>query len=89
MTSLFDSLSLPGLDPASPGTMSRLPSTAPQWDDDGAGAGDPGEAALPSEPDWLAGLPHESEAPRAGYFLGSRLSSRVTSVMRRWLSAAS
>ncbi|MEV0951872.1 UvrD-helicase domain-containing protein [Promicromonospora sp. NPDC050249] len=66
MTSLFDSLSLPGLDPASPGTMSRLPSTAPQWDDDGAGAGDPGEAALPSEPDWLAGLPHESEAPRAG-----------------------
>ena len=70
MTSLFDSLSLPGLDPASPGTVSRLPSTAPRWDDDAAGAdaagtGDPGEAALPAEPDWLAGLPHESEAPRA------------------------
>ncbi|WP_129784247.1 UvrD-helicase domain-containing protein [Promicromonospora panici] len=65
MTSLFDSLSLPGLDPASPGTVSRLPSTAPRWDDDAAGSGDPGEAALPVEPDWLAGLPHESEAPRA------------------------
>ncbi|GAA4721912.1 DNA helicase-2 / ATP-dependent DNA helicase PcrA [Promicromonospora umidemergens] len=66
MTSLFDSLSLPGLDLASPGPISRLPSTAPQWDDDGAAdAGDPGEAALPAEPDWLAGLPHESEAPRA------------------------
>src|SRR5690606_19575177 len=65
MTSLFDSLSLPGLDPASPGPISRLPSTAPRWDDHAAGAGDPGEAALPAEPDWLAGLPHESEAPRA------------------------
>ncbi|WP_454851973.1 UvrD-helicase domain-containing protein [Promicromonospora soli] len=65
MTSLFDSLSLPGLDPASPGTVSRLPSTAPRWDDDATGAGDPGEAALPAEPDWLAGLPHESEAPRS------------------------
>jgi DNA helicase-2/ATP-dependent DNA helicase PcrA len=65
MTSLFDSLSLPGLDPASPGTVSRLPSTAPRWDDDAADAGDPGEAALPAQPDWLEGLPHESEAPRA------------------------
>jgi len=65
MTSLFDSLSLPGLDPASPGTTSRLPSTAPQWDDDGVADSDPGESALPAEPEWLAGLPHESEAPRA------------------------
>ncbi|GAA2217983.1 DNA helicase PcrA [Promicromonospora sukumoe] len=64
MTSLFDSLSLPGLDPASPGDGARLPRTAPRWDD--GGEGDPGEAAVPAEPDWLAGLPHESEAPRAG-----------------------
>src|SRR5690606_38398939 len=32
---------------------------------DDAPDGDPGEAALPAEPEWLAGLPHESEAPRA------------------------
>lgn len=64
MTSLFDSLSLPGLEPAAPGDGARLPSTAPRWDDE-APDGDPGEAALPAEPEWLAGLPHESEAPRA------------------------
>ncbi|MFD6446293.1 UvrD-helicase domain-containing protein [Promicromonospora sp. NPDC060204] len=64
MTSLFDSLSLPGLDPAAPGDEARLPRTAPRWDD-GGGDTDPGEAAVPAEPDWLAGLPHESEAPRA------------------------
>ncbi|GAA4735702.1 DNA helicase PcrA [Isoptericola chiayiensis] len=36
MTSLFDSLSLPGLDPAPAGDTARLPTTAPRWDDDGA-----------------------------------------------------
>ena len=65
MTSLFDSLSLPGLAPVPPGDRPRLPQPAPQWDD-GADAGDPGEASVPAEPEWLAGLPHESAAPRAG-----------------------
>ncbi|WP_125773752.1 DNA helicase PcrA [Antribacter gilvus] len=62
MTSLFDSLPLPGLNlPVPPGDESRLPRTAPRWDDE---HGDPGEAAVPAEPEWLAGLPHE-DAPRA------------------------
>lgn len=33
MTSLFDSLSLPGLTPASRDDSARLPSTAPRWDE--------------------------------------------------------
>ncbi|MBO0608581.1 DNA helicase PcrA [Myceligenerans salitolerans] len=64
MTSLFDSLHLPGFPggpEAEPGGTSRLPSVAPRWDDDGAG-----DSAVPAEPEWLAGLPHEAEAPRAG-----------------------
>lgn len=60
MTSLFDSLPLPGLNlPVPPGDESRLPRTAPRWDE----GGEPGPA--PGEPDWLAGLPHQEEAPRA------------------------
>ncbi|PFG42309.1 ATP-dependent DNA helicase PcrA [Isoptericola jiangsuensis] len=50
MTSLFDSLSLPGLDPARTSGSAPLPTTAPRWDDDAAapdwvphpGAGAPG-----------------------------------------------
>jgi DNA helicase-2/ATP-dependent DNA helicase PcrA len=63
MTSLFDSLHLPGFpggSEAEPGDTSRLPSVAPRWDDDGAG-----DSTVPAEPEWLAGLPHEAEAPRA------------------------
>ncbi|MBL0884728.1 DNA helicase PcrA [Myceligenerans indicum] len=63
MTSLFDSLHLPGFpggSEAEPGDTSRLPDVAPRWDDDGAG-----DSAVPEEPEWLAGLPHETEAPRA------------------------
>ncbi len=36
MTSLFDSLSLPGFDAPPSGDTARLPRTAPRWDDDGA-----------------------------------------------------
>ncbi|MFC7877507.1 DNA helicase PcrA [Isoptericola sp. NPDC057391] len=36
MTSLFDSLSLPGFDHAAKDDTARLPSTAPRWDDDAA-----------------------------------------------------
>ncbi|ANC31072.1 UvrD-helicase domain-containing protein [Isoptericola dokdonensis] len=36
MTSLFDSLSLPGLDPARASGTAPLPTTAPRWDDDAA-----------------------------------------------------
>ncbi len=43
MTSLFDSLSLPGLTPSSRDDTARLPSTAPRWDDE------PTEGA----PDWV------------------------------------
>ncbi|GAB4084264.1 DNA helicase PcrA [Myceligenerans cantabricum] len=63
MTSLFDSLHLPGFpggSEAEPGQTSRLPSVAPRWDDDGAGGSE-----VPAEPEWLAGLPHEAETPRA------------------------
>ncbi|MBE1874776.1 DNA helicase PcrA [Myceligenerans pegani] len=63
MTSLFDSLHLPGFpggSEAEPGDTSRLPSVAPRWDDDGAG-----DSTVPAEPEWLAGLPHEAETPRA------------------------
>ncbi|GAA1851237.1 DNA helicase PcrA [Myceligenerans crystallogenes] len=63
MTSLFDSLHLPGFpggSGAEPGDTSRLPSVAPSWDDDGAG-----DSAVPEEPEWLAGLPHEAELPPA------------------------
>ncbi|GAB3160539.1 DNA helicase PcrA [Myceligenerans halotolerans] len=63
MTSLFDSLHLPGFPggpEGEPGGTSRLPSVAPRWDDDGAG-----DSAVPPEPEWLAGLPHEAEVPRA------------------------
>ena len=38
MTSLFDSLSLPGLTPASRDDAARLPSTAPRWDEDTSSA---------------------------------------------------
>jgi DNA helicase-2/ATP-dependent DNA helicase PcrA len=55
MTSLFDSLSLPGLAPTSRDDTARLPSTAPRWDDDpGAGA-----------PDWVRdAVAHPDEAER-------------------------
>jgi DNA helicase-2/ATP-dependent DNA helicase PcrA len=43
MTSLFDSLSLPGFAPTSRDDTARLPSTAPRWDDE------PAEGA----PDWV------------------------------------
>ncbi len=43
MTSLFDSLSLPGFAPTSRDDTARLPSTAPRWDEEGA------EGA----PDWV------------------------------------
>ncbi|MEL7975647.1 UvrD-helicase domain-containing protein [Isoptericola sp. F-RaC21] len=46
MTSLFDSLSLPGFDHAAKDDTARLPSTAPRWDDDAA---DPGSGA----PGWV------------------------------------
>ncbi|MDO8143089.1 DNA helicase PcrA [Isoptericola sp. 178] len=49
MTSLFDSLSLPGLDPAPAGDTARLPTTAPRWDDGGA-------------PDWVPEPPTEPGA---------------------------
>jgi DNA helicase-2/ATP-dependent DNA helicase PcrA len=46
MTSLFDSLSLPGFDHAVKDDTARLPSTAPRWDDDAA---DPASGA----PAWV------------------------------------
>jgi len=46
MTSLFDSLSLPGFDHAAKDDTARLPSTAPRWDDDAA---DPASGA----PAWV------------------------------------
>jgi hypothetical protein len=59
MTSLFDSLSLPGLAPTSRDDTARLPSTAPRWDDE------PAERA----PDWVrdaVGPQDQGEAqPRA------------------------
>ncbi|CAM3733487.1 UvrD-helicase domain-containing protein [Isoptericola cucumis] len=67
MTSLFDSLSLPGFDHAVNDDTARLPSLAPRWDDDAA---DPSAGA----PDWVrdaASTAHEGQgaaapAPRAG-----------------------
>ncbi|MEG3615826.1 DNA helicase PcrA [Isoptericola haloaureus] len=47
MTSLFDSLSLPGLDPAPAGDTARLPTTAPRWDEGGAPDWAPTSSAEP------------------------------------------
>ncbi|HWK91194.1 MAG TPA: UvrD-helicase domain-containing protein [Luteimicrobium sp.] len=64
MTSLFDSLSLPGFDHAAKDDTARLPSTAPRWDDDAA---DPGSGA----PAWVRDAAAEAhdggpgERPRA------------------------
>ncbi|MCA5892567.1 UvrD-helicase domain-containing protein [Isoptericola sp. NEAU-Y5] len=66
MTSLFDSLSLPGFTTTAKDDTARLPSTAPRWDDDAA---DPAAGA----PDWVRdvaaeaheGAPH-APASRAG-----------------------
>ena len=70
MTSLFDSLSLPGFDHAVKDDAARLPSVAPRWDDDAA---DPAAGA----PDWVrdaAATAHEAQdgagapTPRRGAF---------------------
>ncbi|WP_407318856.1 UvrD-helicase domain-containing protein [Isoptericola halotolerans] len=52
MTSLFDSLSLPGLDAPPSGDTARLPRTAPRWDDDAA-------------PDWARPVAGERREPEA------------------------
>jgi hypothetical protein len=55
MTSLFDSLSLPGFDTAVNDDTARLPSVAPRWDDDAA---DPTAGA----PDWVQDAAAEAHA---------------------------
>lgn len=59
MTSLFDSLSLPGFDTAVKDDTARLPSTAPRWDDDAA---DP-EAGAPGWVHDAAVAAHEGAEP--------------------------
>ncbi|MGF0115901.1 UvrD-helicase domain-containing protein [Promicromonospora sp. Marseille-Q5078] len=60
MTSLFDSLSLPGFDHAAKDDAARLPSTAPRWDDDAA---DPASGA----PAWVRDAASDAhDAPRDG-----------------------
>ncbi|PRZ06952.1 ATP-dependent DNA helicase PcrA [Isoptericola sp. CG 20/1183] len=51
MTSLFDSLSLPGFDAPPSDDTARLPRTAPRWDDDGA-------------PDWAQPVGSERQGRR-------------------------
>lgn len=59
MTSLFDSLSLPGFDHAAKDDTARLPSTAPRWDDDAA---DPASGA----PAWVRDAASEAHDGGAG-----------------------
>ncbi|MFI2103826.1 UvrD-helicase domain-containing protein [Isoptericola sp. NPDC019693] len=59
MTSLFDSLSLPGFDHAAKDDTARLPSTAPRWDDDAA---DPASGA----PAWVRDAASEAHDGRPG-----------------------
>ncbi|WP_402461615.1 DNA helicase PcrA [Isoptericola aurantiacus] len=62
MTSLFDSLSLPGLDAPTAGETARLPTTAPRWDDDAAA---PDWVPQPSPGTRPSGDPASDEAAAA------------------------